>query len=157
ILDPDGTCLSVPLTGSRQLIGRTPDVPICLDNEEVSRLHAAMIRDPYDRWWIHDLESTNGTYVNGTPVSQRLLNPGDTLHIGPFRLTLKVPGDPVVSEYARPSTSRPGPMREFASTTRLPAVTSARVTTELTREALELARSLARIEDEQLRLATLCN
>ena len=145
------------LTGSRQLIGRTPDVPIRLEDAGVSRLHAAMIRDPYDRWWIHDLDSTNGTLVNGTTVTQRLLNAGDTICIGSFTLTFKVPGDPIVSERVRPSTTRPGPMREFASTTRLPAVTTARLTAELTREAIGFARSLSRIEDEQLRLTSLCN
>jgi serine phosphatase RsbU (regulator of sigma subunit) len=145
------------LTGSRQLIGRTPDVPICLDNDGVSRLHAAMIRDPYDRWWIHDLESTNGTHVNGTAVSQRLLNPGDTICIGPFTLTLKVPGDPLAAEQVRPSTARPGPMQVLASTKRLPAVTTVRLTAELTREAIGFARSLSRIEDEQLRLVSLCD
>jgi serine phosphatase RsbU (regulator of sigma subunit) len=48
-------------------------------------------------------------------------------------------------------------MPEFASTTRLPAVTSARLSAELTREAIAFARSLVRIEDEQLRLTNLCD
>ena len=153
-----GQLATFGLVGNRQLIGRTPDLPICLDHDGVSRLHAALIRDPYDRWWIHDLGSTNGTYVNGSAVTQRLLNPGDTIQIGPYRMTLKVPGDPIPQERPkRPGTSRPrGPISEMASTTRLPAVTADRLNAALSREAVGFARSLLRLEDAQLRLKQLC-
>ncbi|MFZ5892894.1 MAG: SpoIIE family protein phosphatase [Myxococcota bacterium] len=153
-----GQLATFGLTGSRQLIGRTPDLPIRLDHDGVSRLHAALIRDPYDRWWIHDLGSTNGTYVNGSAVTQRLLNPGDTIQIGPYRLTLKVPGDPIPQERPkRAATARPrGHLGEMASTTRLPAITAERLNAALSLEAVGFARSLLRLEDAQLRLKQLC-
>lgn len=153
-----GQLATFGLTGNRQLIGRTPDLPIRLDHDGVSRLHAALIRDPYDRWWIHDLGSTNGTYVNGSAVMQRLLNPGDTIQIGPYRLTLKVPGDPVPQERPkRPPTARPrGHLNEMASTTRLPAITAERLNSALSLQAIGFARSLLRLEDAQLRLKQLC-
>jgi hypothetical protein len=153
-----GQLATFGLTGNRQLIGRTPDLPIRLDHDGVSRLHAALVRDPYDRWWIHDLGSTNGTYVNGSAVTQRLLNPGDTIQIGPYRLTLKVPGDPVPQERPRrPPTARPrGNFGDMASTTRLPALTAERLNATLSREAVGFARMLLRLEDGQLRLKQLC-
>jgi hypothetical protein len=48
-------------------IGRDPDVDLQLDDARVSRRHLE-IRLENGRWKVHDLHSSNGTYLNGSPV-----------------------------------------------------------------------------------------
>lgn len=62
-------------------IGRGTDNTIVLDSESVSRRHARIVhRD--GAWWITDLHSTNGTYVNEKPVSEHRLRRADHIKIG---------------------------------------------------------------------------
>src|SRR5450755_4714434 len=56
------------LTESQVVIGRVPAVQLVLDHHTVSRRHAEMVCDPFGRWWIRDLNSTNGTLVNEESV-----------------------------------------------------------------------------------------
>ncbi|MGH2669182.1 MAG: FHA domain-containing protein, partial [bacterium] len=55
------------------------DIP--LGDPQVSRRHAEVRRDE-EGFAVHDLGSTNGTVVNGTPVQERRLVDGDELRIG---------------------------------------------------------------------------
>ena len=71
-----------PITGNLLTFGRDADNDITLDDEQVSRHHARLIRDD-DRIIIEDLGSMNGTLVNGQPiVGQHLLQPADIISIG---------------------------------------------------------------------------
>lgn len=72
-------------TQSKIEIGRDPSCDIPLVSPAVSRRHA-LIRLTTKGYEIVDLGSTNGTYVNGKRVKQELLQQGDTIHIGPFKL-----------------------------------------------------------------------
>jgi hypothetical protein len=72
------------LTESHLVIGRVPGVQLLLDHHTVSRRHAEMFCDPFGRWWIRDLGSTNGTLVNGETAVERVLEPGDRIAIGDF-------------------------------------------------------------------------
>lgn len=80
-----------PLHASRTVIGRAEDAEICLDHSTVSRHHAELVRGPYGHWWVHDLGSTNGTYVNGDRSAERLLRPGDVIDVGSFSLVMRAP------------------------------------------------------------------
>ena len=62
-------------------IGREDDNLIRLNDERVSRFHAK-IQEDGDRVILTDLDSTNGTRVNGHPVQLRVLQAGDQLWIG---------------------------------------------------------------------------
>src|SRR5262245_16998727 len=80
-----------PLDGAATLIGRQFDSSICLAGKQVSRHHAQVLeRDA--NYYVEDLDSSNGTYLNGkripphvpTPISER-----DTLQIGPYLFALR--------------------------------------------------------------------
>ena len=72
--------------GERTTIGRSPDCPVFLDDVTVSRRHAELVeRD--GRWFVEDLGSLNGTFVNRRRVESSELSDGDELQIGKYRLT----------------------------------------------------------------------
>ncbi len=79
-------------------IGRERENQISLNDEQVSRFHAK-IQDADGRLILTDLESTNGTRVNGRPARLRVLQPGDQIQIG--RSVLLV-DPPVVSGVTPP-------------------------------------------------------
>ena len=62
-------------------IGREEENTIRLNDERISRFHAKMQEDA-GRIILTDLDSTNGTRVNGRPVQMRVLRPGDQVSIG---------------------------------------------------------------------------
>jgi hypothetical protein len=75
--------------GERTTIGRSPDNPVFLDDVTVSRKHAALV-DRDGRWFIEDLGSLNGTFVNRKRVESAELSDGDELQIGKYRFTFLV-------------------------------------------------------------------
>lgn len=66
-------------------IGRKSDNDIQIDNLAVSGHHARVIRILTD-YFLEDLDSTNGTTVNGSPVRKHALTDGDRIEIGKHRL-----------------------------------------------------------------------
>ncbi|CAN5126631.1 hypothetical protein BH20ACT9_BH20ACT9_03160 [soil metagenome] len=66
-------------------VGRHPDSDIFLDDITVSRRHAEFRRDA-QRYWVHDVGSLNGTYINGVRAEDRLLSTGDEVQVGKFKL-----------------------------------------------------------------------
>jgi hypothetical protein len=102
-LEP-GTALLVavrgPNAGARFLldrdlitVGRHPDSDIFLDDITVSRRHAEFRRDD-QRFWVHDVGSLNGTYVNGRRAEDHALSTGDEVQIGKFKLVAFVAAEP---------------------------------------------------------------
>lgn len=86
ILSVDGTVLKeVPLTKERITIGRKPHNDIPVDNLAVSGEHAAIITILNDSF-IEDLNSTNGTLVNGKPIKKHFLQHNDVIEIGKHKL-----------------------------------------------------------------------
>jgi pSer/pThr/pTyr-binding forkhead associated (FHA) protein len=67
--------MSYEITAEETLIGRNPTTDITLLDEGISREHALIVYDP-------DLQSTNGTKVNGKRVRSSQLADGDDLQIG---------------------------------------------------------------------------
>ena len=62
-------------------LGRGPDCDIQVDRDSVSRRHARVFR-VNEQWMGEDLGSTNGSYVNDTPITRAVLRDGDFLKIG---------------------------------------------------------------------------
>lgn len=73
-------------------IGREDDNAVQLNDERVSRFHAK-IQEDGGRIILTDLDSTNGTRVNGHPVQLRVLQPGDLVAIGRCLLVYGKPED----------------------------------------------------------------
>jgi len=72
--------------GERTSIGRSPDCGIFLDDVTVSRKHAVLTQRD-DGFFIEDLGSLNGTFLNRHRIESGQLNDGDELQIGKYRLT----------------------------------------------------------------------
>jgi transcriptional regulator with GAF, ATPase, and Fis domain len=73
-----------PLGDDPMVIGRETAAPLCLADPSVSRRHS-QIEKHGDQFWISDLQSLNGTFVNDVPVKQRVLQHGDRIRIGDTR------------------------------------------------------------------------
>lgn len=81
----------------RMTIGRRPYNDVMLDDLTVSGEHA-VLHTSLGESVIHDLQSRNGTLVNGAPVAHRALTDGDRVEIGIYRLHYvieRVPVDPL--------------------------------------------------------------
>lgn len=92
ILRHDGVVIrDFPLQGKTVNIGRHADNDIQLDDSAVSGRHARIRQVPNDYLdghndvYLEDLGSTNGTQVNGLPISKYLLKNGDQVQIGQHR------------------------------------------------------------------------
>ena len=72
--------------GERTTIGRSPDCEIFLDDVTVSRKHAVLVRRD-SAFFIEDLGSLNGTFLNRRRIESGQLADGDELQIGKYRLT----------------------------------------------------------------------
>jgi hypothetical protein len=77
---PDGT--RIALVGEAITIGRATEAEIQLNETKVSRRHAQVRPTSDGGWMIADLDSTNGTRVNGAVVTERRLNPDDAISVG---------------------------------------------------------------------------
>ncbi len=92
VLSLDGVVLrEVTLSKDRTTIGRRSHNDVVIDNLAVSGEHAVMIANGDDTY-LEDLGSTNGTTVNGQPIKKHLLQSGDTVEIGKYRLRYQVEG-----------------------------------------------------------------
>lgn len=72
-------------------LGRHPDNSGCVDDQGISRYHAKITRTDNTLYAVEDLNSSNGTFVNGAQVERAELNNGDTLQLGPrvsFRFSI---------------------------------------------------------------------
>ena len=84
---PDDT--TVPLTHWENLIGRSRGCDVILNLNSVSRSHGTLIRDSDGVWKYNDLNSKNGSAINGVPVEEpTILKAGDVLTIGGSDFTL---------------------------------------------------------------------
>ena len=81
----------VPLTADPITVGRDPRNDIVLDDRRVSRRHAE-VRLRLGRYTLYDLQSTNGTFVNGRRIAEMVLSDEDRITIGGAELVVKLEG-----------------------------------------------------------------
>lgn len=88
LLQTPGGPQPVPLESTAASLGRGLSNDIILEDTRVSR-HHAQLRYKQRRFWITDLGSTNGTFVNGERVSETALRDGDVLSLGGLEMTFR--------------------------------------------------------------------
>jgi pSer/pThr/pTyr-binding forkhead associated (FHA) protein len=74
------------LPGAVKTLGRATGADFILDAPLISRVHCRLSVLPDGSLEVHDLESTNGTFVNGARVQTGRLSPGDKLGVGRVEL-----------------------------------------------------------------------
>ncbi len=94
----------VAIQKDRTTLGRRPYNDIVIDNLAVSGEHAVLLTVG-DDLFIEDLNSTNGTYINGKAIKKQLLAPNDVIEIGKYRI--KYLADEV-TDYEKTMVLRPG-------------------------------------------------
>ncbi|MBA2254913.1 MAG: DUF3662 domain-containing protein [Chloroflexi bacterium] len=85
---PGGPVSRLTVRGGTIRIGRAEDNELVLEDDRVSR-HHGQLATRQGRLVYSDLGSTNGSYANGSRVSEIALGPGDVLHLGGSTLTVQ--------------------------------------------------------------------
>jgi phosphoserine phosphatase RsbU/P len=82
----DGTQRELEIPEGESILGRQRDAGVLLEGNEISRRHSRLLREG-DRFFLEDLGSSNGTFVNGTRIRERTeLRSQDEIRIGPYVL-----------------------------------------------------------------------
>lgn len=72
-------------------LGRAADSTLLLDDDYASARHAQLVQKDATTWQLTDLQSTNGTYLNGKPVTEPVnVTVGDVVRIGKTLMRLEI-------------------------------------------------------------------
>jgi predicted component of type VI protein secretion system len=97
---PNGGMRDIPLDRDRITIGRRADNDVCLPYPAVSAEHAAVVTVLEDSF-LEDLQSTNGTLVNGNRVVKHFLRDRDTVDVGRVQLVYLIDNDEIIAPLAQ--------------------------------------------------------
>lgn len=86
-----------PLKSESTLIGRRSEAGLRIPTRDVSREHCRL-QIVKNELRVRDLDSSNGTYVNGKRVDEAVLKPGDRLTVGPVNFIVQIDGKPAKIE-----------------------------------------------------------
>ncbi len=109
----------VQLTKDKTTLGRRPYNDIVIDNLAVSGEHAVLQMTGSDVV-LEDLNSTNGTYVNGKAVKKHSLQSGDAIEIGKYKI--KFVGDNITEDFDKTTVVRPASIQPARSAAATPSV-----------------------------------
>ena len=105
VVSLDGVVIKeVQITKDKTTLGRRPYNDIVIDNLAVSGEHAVLQMVGNDVF-IEDLNSTNGTYINGKAIKKQLLAHNDTVEVGKYKIKYLVDDS---GEYEKTMIMRPG-------------------------------------------------
>jgi pSer/pThr/pTyr-binding forkhead associated (FHA) protein len=105
VVSLDGVVIKdVQITKDKTTLGRRPYNDIVIDNLAVSGEHAVLQMVGADVF-IEDLNSTNGTYINGKAIKKQLLAHNDTVEIGKYKIKYLVDES---GDYEKTMIMRPG-------------------------------------------------
>jgi hypothetical protein len=119
VVSLDGVVIKdVQITKDKTTLGRRPYNDIVIDNLAVSGEHAVLQMVGADVF-IEDLNSTNGTYINGKAIKKQLLQHNDTVEIGKYKIKFLVDesGDYEKTLIMRPGSAVPPPFSPSAHPT----------------------------------------
>src|SRR4051794_27138329 len=80
----------LPSSAESVTVGRSHDCDVVVGEETVSRFHAELRHMDDDAWHVRDLDSTNGTWLNGSRVHEARVSGGDVLWLGGLRMGLRL-------------------------------------------------------------------
>ena len=107
VVSLDGVVIKeVQITKDKTTLGRRPYNDIVIDNLAVSGEHSVLQMVGADVF-IEDLNSTNGTYINGKAVKKQLLAHNDTVEIGKYKIKYMVEDG---TDYEKTMIMKPGTM-----------------------------------------------
>src|SRR5215212_9895620 len=107
VVSLDGVVIKeVQITKDKTTLGRRPYNDIVIDNLAVSGEHAVLQMVGTDVF-IEDLNSTNGTYINGKAVKKQLLAHNDTVEVGKYKIKFMVEDG---TDYEKTMIMKPGQM-----------------------------------------------
>ena len=72
----------VPLMNTQYIVGRDSEAGFVVGRSSVSRQHARLYMDEDGGWWVEDLNSTNGTFVNESRIKSQSLSDADQVRFG---------------------------------------------------------------------------
>ena len=111
VVSLDGVVIKeVQITKDKTTLGRRPYNDIVIDNLAVSGEHAVLQMVGADVF-IEDLNSTNGTYINGKAVKKQLLAHNDTVEVGKYKIKFMVEDG---TDYEKTMIMKPGSMSSGA-------------------------------------------
>ena len=93
-LIPSGGGLPIPLLKESIIVGRAPDCDVVLSSGAISGHHCTLtLRNGF--WWVTDLESRNGTGINGIKCREQRILPNETLCVPKmrFQFVYEAPAD----------------------------------------------------------------
>ena len=88
IISGPGAGTRVPFRSGRMIIGRH-DADLVIEDTQVSKKHAVIEAYSRTNMVIRDLASTNGTKVNGVPITRSKLSDGDLIRVGAATLRFR--------------------------------------------------------------------
>jgi len=89
----DGAQQAFSLPSNITIIGRRHDCDLCIPLMPVSRKHCQLSQNK-EALKIRDLDSRNGTFLNGKRIEEETLKAGDYIKIGPLTFLLQIDGEP---------------------------------------------------------------
>jgi pSer/pThr/pTyr-binding forkhead associated (FHA) protein len=123
------------LSGAPVTIGRQPDNVFRIDNPAVSGHHAKVYTEG-DHYVIEDVESFNGTYVNGQRISKAVLKHGDNVTIGKHTIEFRDEVHPVAAPYGTLDTALDGQLPRPPQLDRTVVLDTAKAKEMLTKAAV---------------------
>jgi pSer/pThr/pTyr-binding forkhead associated (FHA) protein len=105
--DPKSFDLSKPTT----VLGRKTDADLRIPLSDISRSHCEFVlRNGSVK--VRDLDSSNGTFVNGEQITESELGAGDVVRLGPISFTVQIDGQPAD---VKPPSEKPAPAKKSES------------------------------------------
>ena len=161
ITESSGVSRELILDKERVSIGRHADNDICLNDKAVSGHHAVIITILSDSF-LEDLDSTNGTLVNGKQIAKHPLSSGDTVTIGRNSLRYEAEQQGAGEDFEKTMILRPTQMAAAMNTSPAAATPDKPLTGRLRVESgsnagreLELTKALTTIGKPGVQVAAI--
>ena len=104
----DGSQKAFSVASDATIIGRRHDCDLCIPLMVVSKRHCQLNQNK-ESVKIRDLDSRNGTFLNGKRIDETTVQAGDYIRIGPLTFLLQIDGEPEQIVPPKPKRAKPKP------------------------------------------------